>query len=535
TGRRIAFVGKDVPFDGALGVRSDRAGDRDMRGAAPTVVTVPRPGVRALPASNSLVYGELYADSSRVYYWTVAAVNDEGRVVGYLAQQNWLALPGDLEPSLRAFTGDNMTLVVRNKSDDLWALASGTPMPPQVRGEEVGAAHFYDGASGRVIAAELDVAGVPWVALIETPLHSVHARVRQVLVLIAGLGALLTVVGAIAAVVIGRRVASPLAELTNAAEAIAQGDYARRVPFSGPDEIGRLGTSFNQMAEQVDVTQQELQQRFEETMDSVALMERANERLQIAMKEAERSREEAQHANRAKSDFLAVMSHELRTPLNAIGGYAQLLDLGIHGPVTDKQHDALTRIARSQAHLLRLINDVLNFARVDAGQVRYSMRDVPVLEALTGVEPLVAPQMDAKHLTFWLGSIDPTLTVYADGDKLQQIVLNLLTNAIKFTPHGGRIWMECQAGEEFVRIRVCDTGVGIPTERLDMIFDPFVQLERTISGTRDGVGLGLAISRDLARGMAGDLEVESRVGGGSTFTLVLPSHVESPVRPVAAA
>jgi signal transduction histidine kinase len=382
-----------------------------------------------------------------------------------------------------------------------------------------------------MIAAELDaVAGVPWIALVETPLGSVHARVSQVLLLIGGLGILLTISGAIAAVIIGRRVARPLAELTNAAEAISQGDYARRVPFSGPDEIGRLGTSFNQMAERVDVTQQELQHRFEETMDSVALMERANERLQIAMKEAERSREEAQHANRAKSDFLAVMSHELRTPLNAIGGYAQLIDLGIHGPVTEMQHDALTRIARSQAHLLRLINDVLNFARVDAGQVRYSLRDVPVDETIASLEPLVAPQMSAKNLTFSIHTVDPTLTVYADSDKLQQIVLNLLTNAMKFTPHGGRIWIECFPSDDFVRIRVCDTGVGIPAERLDMIFDPFVQLDRSISNSRDGVGLGLAISRDLARGMSGDLDVESVVGGGSAFTVVLPSHVPATVQ-----
>ncbi|MDQ3949755.1 MAG: HAMP domain-containing histidine kinase, partial [Gemmatimonadota bacterium] len=235
------------------------------------------------------------------------------------------------------------------------------------------------------------------------------------------------------------------------------------------------------------------------------------------------ARAEAERASRAKSDFLAVMSHELRTPLNAIGGYAQLLEMGVHGPVNDAQRDALVRLGRSQANLLRLINDVLNFAKLDAGQVRYAVADVMLDETLASLDPLVAPQVSAKGLTFtWQPCGDLPLTVRADPDKLQQVVLNVVTNAIKFTPAGGSIAIECDATDDDVHVRVRDTGVGIPAERLPFIFEPFVQGDRALNRPHEGVGLGLAISRDLARGMGGDLTVESVVGGGSVFTISLP-------------
>ena len=216
------------------------------------------------------------------------------------------------------------------------------------------------------------------------------------------------------------------------------------------------------------------------------------------------------------------MSHELRTPLNAIGGYAQLMELELYGPLTVAQRDAVARLTRSQAHLLGLINSVLNFAKIDAGQVEYAIADVSLADALAALEPMVAPQLRAKGIGYAARVCDPQLTVRADPEKLQQIVLNLVTNAIKFTAAGGSVAVECETGGGAVRVRVRDTGVGIPPERLASIFDPFVQGDRTLSRPNEGVGLGLAISRDLARGMGGDIEVESAVGQGSVFTLVLP-------------
>jgi signal transduction histidine kinase len=239
------------------------------------------------------------------------------------------------------------------------------------------------------------------------------------------------------------------------------------------------------------------------------------------------AREVAEAANRAKSDFLAIMSHELRTPLNAIGGYTELIELGIRGPITKEQRDDLERIQKSQRHLLGLINRVLNYARVEAGNVAYALSDVPVEEALSICEALVAPQARARSLQLEVGHCPPGLLVSADREKLHQILLNLLSNAIKFTVPGGRITMECEWLGDRAAIRVSDTGRGIPADKLASIFEPFVQLDARLTREQEGVGLGLAISRDLARGMGGDLTAESTLGAGSTFTLTLRQPAEA--------
>ncbi|MDF1505699.1 ATP-binding protein, partial [Roseisolibacter sp. H3M3-2] len=234
------------------------------------------------------------------------------------------------------------------------------------------------------------------------------------------------------------------------------------------------------------------------------------------------ARGEAEHANAAKAQFLAMMSHELRTPLNAIGGYAQLIGLGLRGPVTDAQREDLARIDRSQRHLLSLINDILNFAKIEAGRVDVALRDVPLADALAGVEALVAPQLGARALHYLDDSAECDAVVRADPEKLRQIVLNLLSNAVKFTPPEGTVELRCAVEQGVACVRVRDSGVGIAADKLEAIFDPFVQVGRDLRAPSDGVGLGLAISRDLARRMGGDIAVESAPGRGTTFTLTLP-------------
>ena len=235
-----------------------------------------------------------------------------------------------------------------------------------------------------------------------------------------------------------------------------------------------------------------------------------------------RLRREAQDANRAKSEFLAVMSHELRTPLNAIDGYAELMEMGIRGPLTKEQQHDLVRIRKSQRHLLGLINGVLNYARVEAGALHYEITDVRLDSVLATCEALVAPQVHAKRLTLTYENLQRAVLVRADEEKLQQIVINLLGNAIKFTEPDGRIVLGCKASAEEIRISVADTGCGISAEQVQRVFEPFVQVDSQLTRTKEGVGLGLAISRDLARGMGGDLTLESTLGVGSTFTLTLP-------------
>lgn len=242
-----------------------------------------------------------------------------------------------------------------------------------------------------------------------------------------------------------------------------------------------------------------------------------------ARQRAERATIAAETANRAKSSFLAVMSHELRTPLNAIGGYVQLLEMGVHGPVNEAQRETLERIDRSQRHLLRLINDVLNLARIEAGRLDYKIESVAIESILDTALPMVEPQAAAKGIHLQC-AVEGEVRALGDAEKIQQVLLNLLTNAVKFTASGGTVRVEAarQAADE-VFVRIVDTGSGIPAEMLEKIFEPFVQVDSTTTRGREGTGLGLAISRDLARGMNGNLRASSELGKGSAFTLTLPA------------
>ena len=250
---------------------------------------------------------------------------------------------------------------------------------------------------------------------------------------------------------------------------------------------------------------------------------RVRRELELAQEAAEQARVEAVTANQAKSAFLTTMSHELRTPLNAVAGYADLLLMGVRGPLTEGQRTDLERIKRSGQYLLGLINDVLNFAKLDSGQVEYRFETVPVAPLLAGLEELIRPQVDAKGLRYELHVHDATLTVRADPEKLRQILLNLLANAVKFTEPGGSVQLRCAASNGAVRLTVADTGRGIAADQLTRVFDPFVQVDRHHTPmSQQGVGLGLAISRDLATGMGGTLEATSTLGVGSEFIVTLP-------------
>ena len=234
------------------------------------------------------------------------------------------------------------------------------------------------------------------------------------------------------------------------------------------------------------------------------------------------ARSAAEEANRAKTDFLRMMSHELRTPLTAIQGYLELLEMGIYGGMTDEQVSVLRRIESNERHLLAIINDLLDFARVDARRVELRITALAVRDIRLAVDPVCRPQIDSKELNYAWHSSDDHLVVRADREKVRQIVVNLVSNACKFTPRGGAIDVGCVRSDRAVELRVRDTGPGIPTHKLDAIFEPFVQLDNGLTRSQTGTGLGLAISRELARAMGGDLTVTSSIGEGSTFTLMLP-------------
>ena len=228
---------------------------------------------------------------------------------------------------------------------------------------------------------------------------------------------------------------------------------------------------------------------------------------------------EAEAASVAKTEFLAAMSHELRTPLNAIGGYTELLEVGVAGEISTQQREYLVRIRAAQQHLLSLINNLLNYSRIEAGQITYDITPVALNPLLMRVCELIEVQAVTKGLTMSIAKCTDDIVALADRVKVEQIVLNLVSNAVKFTPRRGAITLSCGRKGDKVFVEVADTGPGIPQDKQTAIFEPFVQLGRSLTHVQEGTGLGLAISRDLARAMQGDVTLKSVPGQGARFTL----------------
>lgn len=228
-----------------------------------------------------------------------------------------------------------------------------------------------------------------------------------------------------------------------------------------------------------------------------------------------------QTANRAKSEFLATMSHELRTPLNAILGYVDLLDAGVSGQLNPQQRQNLARVRAGSHHLLELIEGILAFARIDAGREEVARTRIDLCELVAETAALVRPMIQAKNLEFAVEIATEKVEVETDSGKVRQILLNLLSNSVKFTGHGS-IGLVMKTSPDAVWLIVRDTGIGIPESELVNIFEPFRQVGRVYTDKSPGTGLGLSVSRHLAQLLAGDITVESVVGEGSTFTVVLP-------------
>jgi len=258
-----------------------------------------------------------------------------------------------------------------------------------------------------------------------------------------------------------------------------------------------------------------------ERVDLLALEQQARAHAEKARSEAEAARAEAERANNSKTDFLAVMSHELRTPLTAIMGYEELLSDGITGPVTELQRQQLGRINASARHLLGLIDEILTFARVDIGRERVRWESMSVNHTLTDAASLVQPMAADKKLRFVVELLDEDQSIQTDGTKLRQMLVNLLSNGIKFTDKG-EVRLGCAVNASTLEVRIADTGVGIAAENIEDVFEPFWQAEQTATRKTGGTGLGLSVTRKLARLLGGDVTVASRMGAGTTFLLTLP-------------
>jgi signal transduction histidine kinase len=279
--------------------------------------------------------------------------------------------------------------------------------------------------------------------------------------------------------------------------------------------------SLDDAAVQAELVQQ-LQEQAVTLEEQATMLEEQTMELERQNEELQELADDAAAANRAKSEFLATMSHELRTPINAALGYVDLLETELHGPVTSAQREDLGRIRRSQRRLLSLVTDVLSFARLESARLELHAQDVALATLLPHLEESIAPLAAARGVRYTCAAPEPSLVVHADPDRLEQVLLNLLANAVKFTEPGGEVSLRAERRDGLAAIVVHDTGRGIPNEKLEQIFEPFVQVDSSLTRTAEGTGLGLAISRALTRAMGGEVTVESVLGDGSTFTVTVP-------------
>ncbi len=507
--RRVSAVldGLDTPGDSGIRTELRSADGRVIATAGDSEVMHHRPATSAVVTGpDSLSVGAFYAIEDRVYYWYTRPVMIDGVRAGTIAQRRRLNAQPATEANIASLTGQQSQVLFRNADGSLWTTLAGKPVDPPTDAE--GDANFrtvlHPAVAGtdRVVLNEMAVDGTPWIVVLELPVTALASGPREMLRRFAAMSVILLLVGAVALWLISRRITSPLARLTAAAEGIAKGDYSQRVNPRGDYEIARLGASFNRMAGEI---------------------ETANKKLHESAGAAADAQQAAEAANASKSNFLAAMSHELRTPLNAIAGYVELLELELRGPLTTEQRTDLGRVKRSQKYLLGLIEEILVFSQLDAQRLAFNITEVSVDAVVRDAEAMVDQQIKAKGIQYRYVGCPEDLLVRADRDKMQQVLINLIVNGTKYTDPGGSITVSCDTAGDRVRVHVADTGVGIPEEKLNHIFDAFVQLDRSLNQPREGVGLGLTISRDLARAMGGDLHVESIVGVGSTFTLELPT------------
>lgn len=603
TGQRIAFVGDDVKSTVELQVPAETM-------LPPKAM---RPGLDSLRPVDSVQLGMLERrDSNRTGFWAAIPIVVDSNVLGFVLHARRIARNPQAEQTIRELSGNSAAGFYHNVDGTMWTTLGGEATDAPGPSDSNRTRHRAN--VGPVLFAEERIAGTPLVLAMEVPQAVVLARPAAIVRRLAFYGIALTILGAVVALLVGRRILCPLTNVTAAAEDIANGDYSRRVAPAGTRDVSRLADAFNFMATQVGEARTALETREAElrtiantipqiawTADAQGRAQWFNDRwyeftgqdpnaaastmwwqaadaadadkiarawraavehgrpfeLELRLRSSQgdlrwfltraaplhdqngtvtrwfgtstdiqslkEAREAAEAASRAKTDFLAAMSHELRTPLNAIGGYTELMEMGVRGPINDTQRRDLERIRTNQQHLLGLIGSVLDLNRIESGRVAFEQTPIAVDPVLAGLEALVAPQADAKHQQLTYRAAHGNLVVVADREKLRQVMLNLLSNAIRHSPSGSTIAVSAEPRGGMIAISVADDGPGIHEAYHETIFEPFVQVGRSFKNPTEGVGLGLAISRDLARGMGGDLTVRSSPGAGATFTLILPA------------
>ena len=352
------------------------------------------------------------------------------------------------------------------------------------------------------LASFAPVPNLPWGVMILLPRQAAFATIADSVRRTLSLIGILLLFGALGAGLLARRVTRPLSQLREAAKSVAAGELTKRLNFTRQDELGDLGRTFDHMSAVLS--------------ERTAQLEHVNDTLQ------EQNRE-VQQASRLKSEFLANMSHELRTPLNAIIGFAQLMHDGKVGSISANHKEYLGDILGSARHLLQLINDILDLAKVEAGKMEFSPEPVSLTKIIGEVRQVLQALSASKRLAIEVEVSPAVERLIIDPAKLKQVLYNYLSNAIKFTPEAGRITVRALAeGDDSFRLEVEDTGIGIAEQEISKLFVEFQQLEAGTTKKHQGTGLGLALTKRVVQAQGGRVGVKSTLDEGSVFCAVLP-------------
>jgi signal transduction histidine kinase len=489
------------------------------------------PGAEGLPDSTGL--GRFVTIGPRAYFWIAAPVRRGAETTGYVAELRSVGNP-ETARQVQALIGGGISIFYANGGAGPWIGMDGALVAAPRVWPFTGARRYRGQGAREVLGHAAPIPGTPWNIVAEEPLDAVLAAPQRFLLRSVLAALLLALAGAAGAWLLSRGITRPLRELGAAADAISRGEYAERLQLDRSDELGVLASRFNLMAGQVEEAHEELSQQVETAQSLAEELEAANEELRLTADEALAARADAESANRAKADFLATMSHEIRTPINAIIGYAELLDMGISGPVNEAQHQQLDRLQVSGRHLMGLVDQLLDYARIESATLRVERQAASAGTAVETALTVVRPQAKQKEVELTAACEgDSAVRYVGDPQRVEQVIVNLLSNAVKFTPAGGRVSVSCQAHHgalpghvrqgQWVCVAVEDTGAGIAPDQVERVFEPFVQVDSGYTRRHGGAGLGLAISRRLARSMGGEVSVESQPGAGSRFVLWLPA------------